>query len=30
MAKTPIQKPVCFFDEKRAKNGNLGKRGVGI
>jgi hypothetical protein len=30
MAKTPIQKPVCFFGQKRAKFGNLGKRGVGI
>jgi hypothetical protein len=24
MAKTPIQKPVCFFDQKSTKNGNLG------
>jgi hypothetical protein len=24
MAKTPIQKPVCFFGQKRAKFGNLG------
>jgi retron-type reverse transcriptase len=24
MAKTPIQKPVCFFGQKSVKNGNLG------
>jgi len=24
MAKTPIQKPVCFFGQKSTKNGNLG------
>ena len=24
MAKTPIQKPVCFFGQKWAKFGNLG------